>query len=151
MKIVRTFMMSVLVTGFLFCCIGNAQAQGTNLGTIRGTVTDANGAVIPNASVQITDKATRLTRDLTTNGEGNYEAAALKPGAYEVAVTATGFKKTVVEAVISGSETVRADLKAEVGTQSETVIVSGADAGLIQRATGNRGRTHQSSASGSAA
>src|SRR5678815_4649049 len=133
MKIVRTVMMGVLVTGFLLCCIGNAQAQGTNLGTIRGTVTDANGAVIPNASVQITDKATRLTRDLTTNGEGNYEAAALKPGSYEVAVTATGFKKTVVEAVLSGSETVRADLKAEVGTQSETVIVSGADAGLIQR------------------
>jgi Carboxypeptidase regulatory-like domain/TonB dependent receptor len=133
MNIVRTVMMGILVTGFLLCCIGNAQAQGTNLGTIRGTVTDANGAVIPNAAVQITDKATRLTRDLTTNGEGNYEAAALKPGAYEVAVTATGFKKTVVEAVLSGSETVRADLKAEVGTQSETVIVSGADAGLIQR------------------
>src|SRR6185503_10991789 len=119
MKIVRTFMTSVLVTGFLLCCcIGNAQAQGTNLGTIRGTVTDANGAVIPNASVQITDKATRLTRDLTTNGEGNYEAAALKPGAYEIAVTAPGFKKSIVPAVISGAETVRADVKVEIGTRA---------------------------------
>ena len=78
MKIVRTVMMGVLVTGFLLCCIGNAQAQGTNLGTIRGTVTDANGAVIPNAAVQITDKATRLTRDLTTNGEGNYASRRSK-------------------------------------------------------------------------
>ena len=133
MKIVRTVMTSVLVTGALLCFMSTALSQGTNLGTIRGTVTDANGAVIPNASVKITDKATGLSRDLTTNGEGNYEAAALKPGTYEVMVIATGFKKTIVETVLSGSETVRADVKAEVGTQNETVTVSGGEAGLIQR------------------
>jgi hypothetical protein len=83
--------------------------------------------------VKITDKATGLARDLTTNGEGNYEAAALKPGTYEVMVIATGFKKTIVETVLSGSETVRADVKTEVGTQNETVTVSGGEAGLIQR------------------
>ncbi|HET6975189.1 MAG TPA: TonB-dependent receptor [Pyrinomonadaceae bacterium] len=133
MKILRTVMTSVLVTGVLLCCMSAALAQGTNLGTIRGTVSDVNGAVIPNASVKITDKATGLSRDLTTNGEGNYEAAALKPGSYEVMVVATGFKKTIVETVLNGSETVRADIKAEVGTQNETVTVSGNDAGLIQR------------------
>src|SRR5690242_18563054 len=133
MKIVRTVMTSVLATGFLLCFASAAFAQGTNLGTIRGTVTDPNGAVIPNAAVQVTDKATGLSRDLTTNGDGNYEAAALKPGRYEVTVTAPGFKKTVVELVLSGSETIRADIKAEVGTQNETVLVSGADVGLIQR------------------
>ena len=133
MKIVRTIMTSVLVTGALLCFMSTAFSQGTNLGTIRGTVTDANGAVIPNAAVKITDKATGLARDLTTNGEGNYEAAALKPGTYEVMVIATGFKKTIVETVLSGSETVRADVKAEVGTQNETVTVSGGEAGLIQR------------------
>jgi hypothetical protein len=133
MKIVRTVMTSVLVTGALLCFMSTALSQGTNLGTIRGTVTDANGAVIPNAQVKITDKATGLARDLTTNGEGNYEAAALKPGTYEVMVIATGFKKTIVDTVLSGSETVRADVKAEVGTQNETVTVSGGEAGLIQR------------------
>ena len=133
MKIVRTVMTSVLVTGALLCFMSTALSQGTNLGTIRGTVTDANGAVIPNASVKITDKATGLARDLTTNGEGNYEAAALKPGTYEVMVIATGFKKTIVETVLSGSETVRADVKTEVGTQNETVTVAGGEAGLIQR------------------
>ncbi len=133
MKILRTVMTSVLVTGVLLCCMSTALAQGTNLGTIRGTVTDANGAVIPNASVKITDKGTGLSRDVTTNGEGNYEVAALKPGSYEVMVVATGFKKTIVETVLNGSETVRADIKAEVGTQNETVTVTGNDAGLIQR------------------
>jgi hypothetical protein len=133
MKIVRTIITSVLVVGFLLCFVSEGYSQGTNLGTIRGTVTDPNGGVIPNATVQITDKATGLSRDLTTNGEGNYEAAALKPGAYQVVVTASGFKKTIVEANLSGSETVRADVKAEVGTQNETVTVSSADVGLIQR------------------
>src|SRR4029453_16850910 len=89
------------------------------------------------AAVKITDKGTGLSRDLTTNGEGNYEAAALKPGKYEVMVIATGFKKTVVETVLGGSETVRADVKAEVGTQNETVTVSGGEAGLL--APGQRG------------
>ena len=133
MKILRTVMTSVLVTGVLLCCMSTALAQGTNLGTIRGTVSDVNGAVIPNASVKITDKATGLSRELTTNGEGNYEAAALKPGSYEVMVVATGFKKIIVETVLNGAETVRTDIKAEVGTQNETVTVTGNDAGLIQR------------------
>ena len=133
MKIVRTIMTSVLVAGFLLCFMGTVYSQGTNLGTIRGTVTDANGAVIPNAAVRITDKATGLFRDLTTNAEGNYEAAALKPGTYEVLVTANGFKKTIAEAVLNGSETVRADIKTEVGTQNETVTVTGTETGLIQR------------------
>jgi hypothetical protein len=133
MKIVRTVMTSVLVTGALLCLMSTALGQGTNLGTIRGTVTDANGAVIPNAAVKITDKGTGLSRDLTTNGEGNYEAAALKPGMYEVMVVANGFKKIIVETSLSGAETVRADIKAEVGTQNETVTVTGNDAGLIQR------------------
>jgi hypothetical protein len=55
-------------------------AQGTNLGTIRGTVTDANGAVLPNAAVQVTDQATGLSRDFTTNSEGNYEVAGPETG-----------------------------------------------------------------------
>jgi protocatechuate 3,4-dioxygenase beta subunit len=43
-----------------------------------------------NAAVQITDQATNLSRDATTNSEGNYEVAALKPGKYKVTVTAAG-------------------------------------------------------------
>src|SRR5215204_4381795 len=133
MKMVRTIITSVLVAVFMLCTFSEGFAQGTNLGTIRGTVTDPNGGVIPNATVQITDKATGLSRDLSTNEDGNYEAAALKPGTYQVVVTASGFKKTIVEAKLSGSEVVRADVKTEVGTQNETVTVSGADVGLIQR------------------
>lgn len=133
MKIVRTIMTSVLVAGFLLCLMSTVYSQGTNLGTLRGTVTDPNGAVIPNATVKITDQTTGLSRDLTTDGEGNYEAAALKPGTYKVSITASGFKTTEVDAVIKGSDVVRADVRAEVGPQSENVLVTGAEAGIIEK------------------
>jgi len=133
MKIVRTIMTSALIAGFLLCFLATAYGQGTNFGTLRGTVTDPNGAVIPNASVKVTDKGTGLSRDLTTDGEGNFEATALKPGTYKIVVTATGFKTAEAEAVVKGSDVVRADVKTEVGAQSENVLITGAEAGLIEK------------------
>src|SRR6476660_5293425 len=133
MKIVRTIMTSVLVAGFLLCFMSTGYSQGTNLGTLRGTVTDPNGAVIPNAAVKVTDQTTGLSRDLTTDGEGNYEAAALKPGTYKISITASGFKTTEVDAVIKGSDVVRADVRTEVGPQSENVLITGGEAGIIEK------------------
>jgi hypothetical protein len=108
-------------------------SQGTNLGTIRGTVTDPNGAVIPNAAVKVTDQTTGISRDVTTDSDGNYEVAALKPGIYKISVTATGFKTTEMDAVLKGSDVVRADIRSEVGTQSENVLITGAEAGVIEK------------------
>src|SRR5215831_11393257 len=88
MRIARTVMTGVVFATGLFLLSITGYSQGTNLGTIRGTVTDPNGATIPNAAVQVTDQATGISRDLTTDGQGNYEAAALKPGTYKVTVTA---------------------------------------------------------------
>lgn len=133
MKIVRTIMTSVLVAGFLLCFMSTGYSQGTNLGTLRGTVTDPNGAVIPNAAVKITDQTTGLSRDLTTDAEGNYEATALKPGTYKVSVTASGFKTSEADAVIKGADVVRADVRTEVGAQSENVLVTGTEAGIIEK------------------
>ena len=132
MRIIRTIIASLLVTGWLLCLAGTGYSQGTNLGTIRGTVADPNGAIIPNAAVQITDQATGLSRDLTTDSQGNYEAAALKPGNYKVTVTAPGFKTTVVDVVVRGSDIVLADIKTEVGAPSESVSIT-AEGSLIER------------------
>lgn len=133
MRIAQRIIMSLLAVICLFCLAVTGFAQGTNLGTIRGTVTDPNGAVLPNASVQVTDQATGISRDLTTDSGGNYQATALKPGTYKVTVTATGFKTAVIDAVVAGSDIVRADVKTEVGSPSENVIVSGEEAGLIEK------------------
>lgn len=134
MRMVRRIITSVLLTGCLLALAGTAYSQGTNLGTIRGTVIDQKGEAVPNAAVQVTDLATNISRDLTTNGEGDYEAAGLKSGNYRVTVTAPGFKTTSINAVLSGSDVVRADARLEVGDASAVVTVT-TEAGLIQTET----------------
>ena len=58
------------------------------LGTIRGTVTDPQGGMVPKAAVLITDEATGVPRTLETNAEGFYEASNLRPGTYTLTVHA---------------------------------------------------------------
>ncbi|HJQ24216.1 MAG TPA: carboxypeptidase regulatory-like domain-containing protein [Blastocatellia bacterium] len=133
-RVFKNSFVLILVVGYVLGAFSAAFAQGTNLGTIRGTVTDASGAVVAGAPVKIVDLTTSISRDLTTNGEGNYEAAGLKPGNYSVTISAAGFKTVVLQAVLNGSETVRADAKLEVGSQDVTVNVT-AEAGIIQKET----------------
>ena len=59
-------------------------ARGTDLGTIRGSVTDATGAAIPNAKVVIRDLSTNTARETTSNSQGEYQMFGLRPGAYQV-------------------------------------------------------------------
>lgn len=133
MKIARTVQISIFVAACCFCFAATVYPQGTNLGTIRGTVSDPNGAAIPNAAVQITDQATGISRDVTADSSGNYEALALKPGIYKVTVSATGFKTSTLDAVVKGSDTVRADLRMELGAQTQNVTIVGGEAGVIQK------------------
>lgn len=110
-------------------------AQGTSLGTIRGAVTDTNGAAVAGAKVQVTDVATNSTRDLTTSSEGAYEATGLLYGTYRVNVQASGFKSLVInEVMLRSSEPVRADAQLQVGGATETIEVSGT-AGTINLET----------------
>ena len=52
------------------------------LGTIRGTVSDPQGQVVPGAAVLITDEATDVPRALETDAQGRYEASNVRPGTY---------------------------------------------------------------------
>src|SRR5215813_9354607 len=104
MRMIGKIVITVLAAACLFCFALTGFSQGTNLGTIRGTVTDPNGAIIPNAAVKITDQTTGLSRDLTTDSDGNYEATALKLGVYKVSVSATGFKTSEIDVAVKGSD-----------------------------------------------
>jgi hypothetical protein len=61
-------------------------------GRIVGTVYDPNKAVVPNATVTVTNRDTKVAQKVVTNGTGNYVAPALNPGIYEIHVTAAGFR-----------------------------------------------------------
>src|ERR1700730_9951111 len=115
----------VIFLAFLFCDAGAAFGQGTDLGTIRGTVTDSTGAVIPAATVTVTDVLTNAARETSTNSQGNYEIFGLKPGTYRVVITAVGMsKKEITDIVLNGSDTVSADAVLKISAAQETVVVS---------------------------
>src|SRR4030095_4394129 len=81
----------------LALCSFPAFGQFSTVGSITGTVTDPHGAVVPNASVTVKNKATRLERTATTSENGIFSVPQLPTGIYTVSVQSTsGFKKSEV-------------------------------------------------------
>ena len=118
-----TSLLAVLFLG-LVASTSNLFAQGTDLGTIRGTVTDSSGAVVPNAEVVIMDLDTRTSQKVTTNGHGDYQAAALQSGHYQITVTAPGFSPSVVKGIVlTGSDVVGANAALRAAAGATTVEV----------------------------
>ncbi|HEY8560333.1 MAG TPA: TonB-dependent receptor [Pyrinomonadaceae bacterium] len=134
MKLRRKLPVAVQIFLFVLSSVIVISAQGTNLGSIRGRVTDPNGSAVPNAQVEVLDVSTGLKSNLTTNGDGEYEAAGLKYGPYKVNVTAQGFKTVSVNVALSSSETVRADVQLEIGEASAIVDVT-SEGSVIQTET----------------
>ena len=121
-----------LVKAVVFTVICSVVVLGqSNKGGITGTVFDPNGAVVPGASVVITDLGTQKTVTLTTSESGSYSASSLDPVTYSVRVEATGFKKALIEKVKVDTATVAAvNITLETGAVGETVTIS-ADAAVI--------------------
>src|SRR3954453_3800805 len=95
------------------------------LGSVRGTVTDPQGAAVAKAAVLVTDEATGVPRALETDDNGRYEAANLQPGTYRVEVVTTNFKKFERPGVlVRASGNALVDVTLEIGNMSETVTVS---------------------------
>ena len=87
-----------LTVAVMVMFVGGALAQsGTS--SINGTVTDQAGAVVPGATVTITNTATSFTRNVTTGNDGRYGFPGIPPATYRVEVSANNFKKSVNNAV----------------------------------------------------
>src|SRR5262245_54596909 len=127
-----------LLISFALLLTANVWAQAT--ATIVGTVADASGKVIANASVTVTQKETGLTRQVTTNDRGFYVAPSLPVGTYTVAVEVKGFKrKSVTGIALQINEEPRIDVALEVGEVSETVTITSA-APLLQTESASVGQ-----------
>jgi hypothetical protein len=111
----------------LLLSAGFAWAQSP-AGSISGTVTDQSGAVIPNATITITDKATAATRVITANAQGLFSAPSLAAGEYEVRGEFTGFRTLVRQAQVAAGETTTVDMGMTLGQASEVVEVEAAAA-----------------------
>jgi hypothetical protein len=113
----------VLVALFLFlvCAAGYAQQNSE----IDGTVTDKQGAVVPNAKVTLTEPSTGFTRETTSNAAGAYSFPGLNIGTYDLKITAAGFEAVAQQGIqLNISQTMRADIALTVGSVNETVTVA---------------------------
>ena len=103
-------------------------AQGGANGTILGTVTDNSGAVLGNASVDITNLATNVTNHTQTTSSGDFTVPFLPPGTYRISVQAPGFQKSVADNVpllVAQQERVNITLKPGAVSESVEVQASG--------------------------
>ena len=99
-----------------------ADAQ-TVSGTLRGTVTDANGAVVPNATVTIRNAETGLERTVVSSDEGLYNIPFLPIGKYEVEGTRTDFNKVTRENVtVSLNETTVVNIRLDPAVTGEVTV-----------------------------
>src|SRR6266852_2130420 len=115
----------VLAAVFLTVCLQPASAQDV-FGRISGTVTDTQGAVIPNANITITNEQTRISRTLNTDAHGYYVADDLLVGMYTVSAVAQqgfkAFKKTGND--LSAGAHLTVDMRLEVGSTTDVVEVT---------------------------
>jgi len=126
-RLVAAFVLAV--ASFFFVPYG--FAQGTDLGTIRGTVKDSSGAVVANASVTILDAQTGATRQTKTNSGGDYQMFGLPSGSYRVKIASPGMStEDITGIVLNGSDVRTANAVLKVSTATENVEVT-AEAPII--------------------
>jgi hypothetical protein len=109
-------------------CAGSslsAWAQGAaSTGTVAGTVTDSSNAVVTGATVTLTDAATKGSRSIPTNGSGRYIFVDVNPGAYNIAVSKSGFATTKTENLqVTVGSALMLDLTLQVGGSNVVVEV----------------------------
>jgi hypothetical protein len=137
--------LSTLIVMFLMAGSSITLFAQTSTGTISGTVSDTSGAVIPSASITISNKATGNTRTLTANTEGLFSAPALPAGDYEVRVEVQGFRAEVRAAQVLAGSSTTVNMSLTLGATQEVVTVEAATAqinydshtvaGTIERST----------------
>src|SRR5579883_1195651 len=93
--------------------------------SITGTVTDASGAIVTDASVTVRDTATNVTTKTTTNSAGLYFITSLPPGNYDLTVAKSGFETSTVQNIpLTAALVATVNVSLHVGSVSQTVAVS---------------------------
>ncbi|MGH9313547.1 MAG: carboxypeptidase regulatory-like domain-containing protein [Vicinamibacterales bacterium] len=122
----------------LFVCPLRALAQ-QETATITGTVSDGTGAVVPGATVTVTNVHTNISLKTQTDSRGAFVVPSLRPGEYALTAESAGFQKTVRTGVtLQVAQVARIDLALQTGQLTETVEVVGASP-ILETQTSSRG------------
>jgi hypothetical protein len=124
-------------TWLLFAVTAFAQVE---TGRVVGTIHDATGAVVPGATVSVTNTQTNVVSTAVSNDSGDFVVTELKPGSYKVMVAAPGFKKAEQPAFkLDVNQVVRMNVAMEIGSAEEKVEVTAAEP-LIESQTSSVGQ-----------
>jgi hypothetical protein len=137
-SIVRRFLSAALLL-VLLVVASTARAQSASAGTVIGTVTDPTGAVIPGATITVTDLSTKTARTVVSNKDGQYVLPDVQPGNYEIEVFKAGFSTDEIpELTVSVGTQSTANFRLVVGAENTTISVeaSNADLQTINATTG---------------
>ena len=111
-----------LCGALVFCASATAQ---TNIsGAVAGTVSDPTGAVVPNATVTVTNNATGQVQTAHSDASGHYTVPFLPPGDYKLTVTSAGFTSYSATFHAAAGTTQTSDAKLSIGSGSTTVEVT---------------------------
>ncbi len=117
-------------------------AQSATTGMVQGTVVDPTGAVVPGATVTLTNKTTNVTATTTTDATGRYLFPAVDPGKYSLKVTSTGFQTFMVSSLsVSVTRTDTIPVKLKIGTTAQTVTVKEVAGASLQTTNASIGTT----------
>jgi hypothetical protein len=113
----------ILILAFALALAGRAFAQGTQTGTLSGSVTSTDGLSLPGVTVSIKSDALLGVRTAVTDTHGGYIFRALPPGLYHVSFAMSGFSPLERAVSVALGATVPADATLQIATVSETVTV----------------------------
>ncbi len=123
---------AIPISLLLILVISPSSFAQTLYGSIVGNVSDKSNAVVPGATVKITNKATNQVRDAVTNDDGSFNFPTVQTGIWEITVTKQGFKTTSEgNVIVSANNITRTSLAMEVGALADTVNVT-SDAAILQ-------------------
>ena len=125
----------------IFCMlfgIGQIFAQSTVTGGIQGKVTDPQGAIVPNATITVTNLGTNSVVTATSDDDGGYRVTSLQPGTYMVEVSASGLSAKVEKVVVEVGQATSIDIPLSIKGESNIVDVT-AEAPVIN--TNDNGNT----------
>src|SRR5262249_61975624 len=103
-RLLVVVMSTAMIAGIILPAVGQNPT-----GSVRGTVTDEHAAVITNAMVTVTNKATGSSRKVSTGGDGIYAVDNLLPGTYEVKIEAQRFPTQAITAPVQVANTTSED------------------------------------------